>query len=543
MTSLLERARDAYANSRWAEAYEQYRTVNEGEGLGDDDLAAFADAAWWLGRNDESLALSEQVYRRYTEAGEVRRAARMAIEIGYLWFVRGEETIGSGWVSRAIRLLDGVPECPEHGYLLYLQAAEAVDQGSLAAAIDVARRIQALADRHHDRTLYAIGLVTEGLAVVKQGRVEDGLAVLDEAMLTVRVGEVAPAWTGNLYCQLMSLFLELADIRRARAWTDATERWCDRFNNPAMFVGICRVHRAQLLRLEGAWPDAEQHAMQACRDLAEMNAAAVAEGRYTLGELCRLRGDATGAEEAYRRAHELGRDPQPGLALLWLGEGRIEAAGRALRTSLAGANQPLSRAPLLAAQVEVAAVTGDAPLARAGADELDGIADTYRTAGLSAAARQAAGTARLAAGEPERALPLLRDALRRWRDIDAGFEAARVRCLLARALEELGDTEAAAREVEAATAVFTKLGATSALRELGASPGPIYPGGLSAREAEVLACVAGGRTNRQIATELTISERTVERHLSNIFAKLDVSSRTEAAGYAFEHGLVHPSSQ
>lgn len=543
MTSLLEQAREAYANSRWAEAYEQFRTVNEAEGLVDDDLAAFADSAWWLGRNDESLALSEQAYRRYAAAEDVRRAARMAIEIGYLWFVRGEETVGSGWVSRAIRLLDGAPECAEHGYLLYLQTAEAIEQGSFEAAIDVARRIQALADRHRDRTLYAIGLVAEGIAVVKQGRVDDGLAVLDEAMLAVRVGEVAPAWAGNLYCLLMSLFLELADIRRARAWTDATERWCDQFNNPAMFVGVCRVHRAQLLRLEGAWSDAEQHAAQACHDLAEMNAVAVAEGRYTLGELCRLRGDVTGAEEAYRRSHELGRDPQPGLALLWLAEGRTDAAGRALRTALAEADQPLTRAPLLAAQVEVAAVTGDAPLARAVADELAGIADTYGTAGLIAAARQAAGTARLVAGEPERALPLLRDALRRWRDVDAGFETARVRCLLARALESIGDVEAAAREVEAATGVFTKLGATSALRELGASPGTMYPGGLSAREAEVLACVAVGRTNRQIATELGISERTVERHLSNIFVKLDVSSRTEAAGYAFEHRLVHPSSQ
>lgn len=543
MTSLLEQAREACAHGRWSDAYRHFRAASESAELTTDDLEALADAAWWLGHNDESLTLSEHVYRRLLEDEDVPRAAQYAVETALLWFLRGEQAVGSGWINRSVRLLDNLPECSAHGYLSYLEAAEAVGQGRFEAAIELTRHIQALADRQGDRTLYAAGLVLEGNAVVKQGRVEHGLAMLDEAMLPVRMGEVRPTWAGNLYCQLMGLFIELGDVYRARAWTDATERWCDRHSNPAMFVGICRVHRAQLLHVEGAWQDAEQYAEQACRDLAAMNIGVVAEGQYLIGELCRRRGNLADAGEAYRRAHDLGRDPQPGLALLQLAEGRAQAADTALRTALAGTDQPLARAPLLAAQVEVAAATGDVELASAAADELTGVADTYGTVGLIAAARQAAGTARLAAGEPERALPLLRDALRRWRDVDAGFETARIRCLLARALESVGDVDAAAREVEAATAVFTKLGATSALRELGAPPGAMYPGGLSAREAEVLACVAAGRTNRQIATELGISERTVERHLSNIFVKLDVSSRTEAAGYAFEHRLAHPSSQ
>lgn len=540
MTSLLEQAREAYAHHRWSDAYQQFRTASESGGLETGDLAALADAAWWLGHNDESLTLSEHVYRRYLQAEDVPQAAQLAIETGMLWFLRGEQAVGSGWISRAVRLLDDVPECAVHGYLRYLEAAEALEQGELGVAIELARRIQGLADRHHDRTLYAAGLALEGTAVVKQGRVDDGLAMLDEAMLPVRVGEVAPSWAGNLYCQLMGLFIELVDVRRARAWTDATERWCDRHSHPAMFVGICRVHRAQLLNVEGAWSDAEQHAEQACQDLAAMNVAVVAEGQYVIGDLCRRRGNLAGAEQAYDRAHELGRDPQPGMALLRLAEGRAHAADRALRTALAGTDQPLGRAPLLAAQVEVAAATGDVDLAREAANELVGVADTYRTAGLIAAARQAAGTARLAAREPERALPLLRDALRRWRDLDAGFETAQVRCMLARALEAMGDVDAADREIRAATAVFAELGATGVLRDVGTPRRIGLPGGLSPREAEVLACVAAGFANRKIATKLVISERTVERHLSNIFGKLNVSSRTEAAGYAFEHGLVDP---
>ncbi|MBB4932761.1 DNA-binding CsgD family transcriptional regulator [Lipingzhangella halophila] len=546
MEAPLEQAREAYADFRWNDAYAQFRAAREAGGLGIDDLAALADAAWWLGRNDESLTLAEQVYRGHLQHEDAARAAQLAVEVGFLWLLRGEPTIGSGWISRATRLLDDVPECGAHGYLRYLEAAEALDQGRLADALDAAQYMRQVADRCDDRTLYAGGLVTEGIAVVKQGRVGAGLAVLDEAMLPVRAGEVAPKWVGNLYCQLMSLFIEMADVRRARDWTAATERWCDRHSSPAMFAGVCRVHRAQLLRLAGAWRDAEQHAAQACRDLADMNVGVVAEGHYVLGELCRLRDDLAGAQAAYDRADELGRDPQPGRALLRLAQGRGDAAARELRTALSGTDQPLGRAPLLSAQVDVAAATGDADLARRAAGELGDVADTYGTAGLVAAARQAGGTARLVMGEAERALPLLRDAMRRWRALDARYDAARVRCLLARALHALGDGDAAVRESATASAVFAELGAAGAAGDFVTPPEAdaagegVLPGGLSPREAEVLTCVAAGLANRRIAGALAISERTVERHLANIFRKLGVASRTEAAGYAFEHGLVHP---
>jgi DNA-binding CsgD family transcriptional regulator len=535
----LEQGRRAYAQGRWADAHRQLSAARAQDELEADDLAALADAAWWLGHTDESLACSEELYRRCLQGEQSALAARVAVEVGFLWLLRGEETVGSGWVSRAVRLLEEVPECAEHGYLLYLRAEEQLGRGDHEAAAVSGRTMQQLAARHDDPTLGAIGLVVEGTALVRRGRLDEGLAVLDEAMLGVRAGEVQPTWTGNLYCHLMSLFIELGDIPRARAWTDATERWCDEHSNPAMFVGICRVHRAQLLHLEGAWPAAERSAAQACRDLADMNVEVVAEGHYELGELRRLQGDDDGAEEAYARARRLGRDPQPGMALLRLAQGRTRAAATALRTALLVTTEAPARAPLLAAQVAAADTAGDAELAAAAAGELATIADVYATPGLLAAARQASGVARLVGGEPERALPLLRDAWRRWRELDAPCDAARVRILLARALMALEDADGAASELDAARETLVELGAVGELRCLEGAAGPARaPEGLTTREVEVLAAVARGATNRAIAGELTISERTVERHLSNIFTKLGVASRTEAAAYAFAHHLA-----
>jgi DNA-binding CsgD family transcriptional regulator len=542
-SDLLAGARSSYASLRWDEAYRGFHDAGDAADLAASDLAALADAAWWLGHTDESLALSEQVYRRHLHGERVPAAARLAIEIGFLWLLRGEPTIGSGWVSRAARLLAETPECAEQGYLLYLDAVGAMGSGDLDQAIVVARRMRQLGDRYDDATLGAVGLVHEGVATLKQGRVADGLALVDEAMLAVRAGAVDPSWAGNLYCQLMTTFFELADIRRARAWTEATERWCDQHSNAAMFVGICRVHRAQLLHLDGAWHDAQRHAAQACRDLADMNVEVVAAGHYEIGQLCRVRDDRDGAEAAYCRAHQLGRDPQPGLALLRLAQGRHAQADAAIRAALAAADQPLPRAPLLVAQVDIAEAVDDPSLATQAAGELTRIAETFATDGLIAAARQAAGTARLTAGEPDRALPLLREACTRWRALGIGYEVARVRARIGRALEEVGDADTAAREFEAATTTFAELGAAHDLRTLqrtrqGTNRPLGAPGQLSAREAEVLGWVAAGRTNRQIGSVLHLSERTVERHLSNIFTKLEVSSRTEAAGVAFAHGLT-----
>ncbi|WP_409330465.1 LuxR C-terminal-related transcriptional regulator [Trujillonella humicola] len=537
---VLERGREASGRFRWDEAYALYRAAAENEPLGAQDLAALADAAWWLGHTEESLALSEQVYRRHLHGAQVPQAAMLAIEIGFLWMLRGEPTVGSGWISRAKRLLEDAPESAAHGYLSYLDVEGALGAGRYEEAIERSRAMQQLADRHDDPTLCAVALVLEGGAQVRRGRVTSGLAVIDEAMLPVRAGQVAPNWAGNLYCHVMDLFFELADLDRARAWTRATERWCDEHSNAAMSTGICRVHRAHLHHLEGRWTAAAQEAATACRDLADMNVGVVAEGHYRIAELHRLRGRHRAAQEHFTRAHELGRDPQPGLALLRLAEGR--GATAALRSALASADRDLDRVPLLLAQAQVALACRQSDVTALAAGELDRLAGTFQTPGLLACAAEAVGLARLARGEAAEALPVLREAWRRWRDLEVPYDAARMRVRRAQALAGVDDGEAAAHEVEAARAVFVELGAVDDLRGLdGVLGSGEPPGGLSAREVQVLRAVCAGRTNRQIATALTLSEKTVARHLSNIFAKLDVASRTEAAAVAFRHGLADPS--
>jgi DNA-binding CsgD family transcriptional regulator len=530
----LERARAAYAACQWDEAYDGFASVVAGDAVSTEDLAAQADAAWWLGRTDESLDLYEAVYRRSADRGEPS-AARLAVETGFLWLVRGEETVASGWFARADRLLRDRPEGVEHGYLQHLAVLELLETGRFEDAASLARRICELGRRHDDATLCALAQVLEGVAAVRGGDLDSGLAAIDEAMLAVRSGAVDRSWAGNLYCQLMSLFLELADLQRARAWTEATERWCRQHSHAAMFTGICRVHRAQLLHLEGALQDAERSAAQACRDLADMNVDAVAAAHYELGELRRRRGDLAGAERSYVRAHELGRDPQPGMALVRLAQGRPTAARRAVEAALTATDQPLRRVPLLTAQTTIADHLGDAEQAGRAADELFTIAERFASPGLVAAARQAAGTARLLAGEADRALPLLREAQGRWRDLDVRGEAATVQLAVARALDAVGDADSAERERSLATEVLTGLGIVTST---GQSGGRRDTAGLTPREREVLALVATGDTNAGIASRLVLSERTVERHLSNVFRKLGVSSRTEAARFAFVNGLV-----
>lgn len=538
MTTALENAREAYRRHDWVSAYDSFHAAREQAALAVDDLVMLADAAWWLGRTDETLALTDEIYRYRLDRGEVAPAARLAMEIGFLSYLRGDVAVGSGWIGRARRLLRDEPETVEQGYLLSIEVDEALSTGDFETAIARARRVQSIADLFRDPTLSAVGLVGEGTALVKQGRVSEGLSLLDEAMLPVMAGQVEPSFAGNLYCQLMQLCHELADLPRARRWTEATERWCAGFPAAVMFAGICRVHRAQLLRVAGDWGEAQRQAAQACADLATMNVSVVAEGQYQLGEICRLRDDRAGAESAYRLAHELGRDPQPGLALLRLAQGRVEAAAAAVRTALAAqVADRLARARLLAAQVEITLVEGDLATARAASDELTNIASGYP--GFVASARQAAGAVLLATDQPGEALPTLRDASRRWQAVDAPYELARVRVLLARAYTALADPDAADRELDLAAAVFDTLGAVADAREVARlRPRAALPDGLTEREAQVLARVAAGASNREIAATLVISEKTVARHLSNIFTKINVSSRTEAAAYAFTHGLV-----
>jgi DNA-binding NarL/FixJ family response regulator len=534
----LGEAHAAHQRGDWATAYALLAQLRGAHPLGVDDLAALSEAAWWLGLIRETLEVSEECHHRLLEDGQIERAAMVALENSFNWFLRGQPEIGSGWISRARRLLDGLPTCVGHGFLLWMEASEQAEAGDVDAALASARRMCAMAEELDAPMLTSFGLALEGTLVIRHGDTERGFGLLDEAMLPVLAGRLSPDSAGNLYCQMMSICHELADVPRARRWTEITESWCDGFTSAVMFAGICRVHRTQLLRLQGDWDEAVSAATLAAEELAELNNEAVGEALYEIGETDRLRGDLAGARSRYDAAREFGRDPEPGASLLLLAEGRPDQAHAAITRRLTEVNDPFVRARLLRGQVDIALVRSDLETIDAAADELTAIADRYRTPGFRAWAESAHGVHLLVTGAVDDALAALRSALSSYQVMGATYDAAVTRLLIARALASSGDAGASQAEADRARAVLDELGAVAPPGYALESKARVLPGGLTVREAEILVAIAEGLSNREVAGHLVISEKTVARHLANVYAKLGVSSRTAAAAWAHRNGLL-----
>jgi DNA-binding CsgD family transcriptional regulator len=538
----LERARECFRRQAWADACEAFLAIDRIVPLEIDDLEQLAESTHVLGRCDEAVRLLQRAYQVHVDVGAVGKAVRDAFYLWHVLLAKGEFAQAGGWIARARRLTEPHPDCAEVGFLLIPEAERQFGEGDFAGAFATAGRALELANRCGDRDLVAVAAHIQGRAIIRQGRVEEGLALLDEALVGVTAGETSAGITSWIYCSVIAACHELQELRRAREWTLALNAWCDaRPQYTGAFSGVCRTHRAELLLLGGAWPDAIREARLACEQLTqgygEMMAGAAF---YQLGEMYRLSGESGLAAEAYRSASRYGGETQPGLALLWLAEGKVDASVAAIRRALTETTDPLARSRLLPANVEIMLATDDVATAREGARELGEIAETYDTAALHARSAHARGAVHLADGAPEAALPALRSAWRMWRELDAPYEAACARVLVGLACRALRDEDTAAMELDAARHVFTQLGAVRAVARtetlIGKGPARDTTG-LSAREVEVLRLVAAGRTNQAIAAELFISGRTVERHVSNIFAKLGVGSRTAAAAYAFEHGI------
>ncbi len=530
------RAYEAFGGRLWDAAWEAFAGIDD---LDADDHDARAECAHWLGLADETIASYVEAYNGHVAADLPRKAALSAFMLAIYTRLQGEGTQADAWLARSERLLaDDAEESAEHGYPLYLRSA-ALMGSDLEAAATSARRMQDLGKRFGDDTLVALGVFFEGRALIKQARVREGLALLDEAMLAALSDDLKPMWTGAIYCGLLDACHELVDHRRAREWTEATSRWVQPLPLASLYPGICRVHRAEIMHVHGQWAEAEAEALGATQDMQGIDVFVVADAWYEVGEIRRRRGDLAGAEEAFAKAHEVGRDPQPGLALLRLAQGKADVALASIAATLAAfGGSRLERGPLLAAQVEIALRAGDMALAEQAAKELVEIADTFDSTGLRALGHCRLGAVSLAQGQPVAALGALRVASTAWHEIGAPYDLARCRMLLAEAYEMLDDRDAAAREHAAARATFERLGADADLRYLDGGTAAPTPGGLTAREAEVLRLVAQGRTNREIAGDLVISEKTVARHLANIFAKIGVTSRSAATAYAYEHALV-----
>ena len=539
----LDRGRAAYADRAWGDAHESLSSADRAVGLEAQDLELLAIAAYMLGRVDDFAGALERAHHAYVALGEPLRAARSAAYLGINLAIQGDVARAGGWLSRAQRLVEREGrDCPERGYLLLPLAVRREAAGDLEPALATAAEAAEIGERFDDLDLFALGAHAQGHILIKLGRVEEGLELLDEVMLAAIAGELSPIVTGVVYCGAIAGCEEVYDLRRAHEWTDALSRWWEQQPDMVAFTGRCLAHRAEILQLHGEWPQALDEARRA-RERCEraMNRAAAGQAAYQQAEVLRRRGELAAAEAAYREASSLGREPQPGLALLRLAQGDRDAAAAAVRRALAETAQPLKRSRLLPAYVEILAAGGELDEARGACRELDAIAAAYPSAMLGALAAFSNGAVELAAGNPQAALASLRRAWETWQELGAPYEAARARVLIAAGCLDLGDGDSAALELEAARTVFEELGAELDLARtagLGEPVRRIDTRGLTRRELEVLRLVAAGKTNRDIAAELVLSEHTVARHVQNIFTKLRVSSRTAATAFAFEHGLV-----
>jgi DNA-binding CsgD family transcriptional regulator len=545
----LEQARQHHSARAWALAFDAYRAADRACELCADDLERFATAAYLVGRDEDYLAALERAHQAHLDQNRRLQSVRCAFWLGLRLLFRGEGGRASGWFARAERLVESESSaCCERGYLLLPAVEHAIRGGELDKAASIATAIVAIAERHKDVELLSCSQLDQGRVLILQGDVGRGLARLDELMLAVSAQALSPIVTGLMYCAVIQACQEVCAASRAREWTLALSSWCEQQPEMVAFTAACLMHRAEILRLGGEWSEALAEAQRASRRDPQRDARSTATAFYEIAEIHRLRGDYAEAEDAYRDASRYGREPQPGLALLRLKQGRARVAAAAIRRVAGMTQAPLERVKLLPSYVEIMLAIGDLAAAHLAADELEQTALRFDTELIAAAAAHARGEVELAEGDAYAAGKSLRRALGLWQELRAPYFAARVRVSIALACRALGDEDGAALELESARAAFERLQAAPDLAHvdaLRARPGDSRSASadsarseLTPRELEVLKLVATGRTNRQIALDLFLSEKTIDRHLSNIFAKLDVPSRAAATAWAFRQRLL-----
>jgi DNA-binding CsgD family transcriptional regulator len=536
----LVEARKDYERGDWARALDTWAGL-DADVMDAAALLGAAASAYLLGRPTDAVGYYQRAFRLSTDAGDLGGGVRSAFHLAMIHANSGEPSLAAGWTTRAARLVDELgDDTAERGYLAFLLMFGHLQAGAMPDAATCSTEVTALGRRHHDPDLVALGLCSAGRIAIYLGRVPEGLAFLDESMAVLTAGEVSAEVCGNVYCTAIEGCQQIADFARVAEWTSALHRWCAALPALVTFTGQCSVHRGQVMRQRGAWIEAVDEFERAVEryGLADsLPAAGLAECER--GELLCLVGEHAAADAAFQHSAELGYDPQPGLALLWLATGRPDAALGAVRRLLAERTDPVARCALLPAAVDILLATATVDEARAAADALDDVAAHLGTAAVQAMAAYAAGAIELAAGDAAGSLPYLRKAGQLWARVDNPYELARTRVLVGRALTAVGDSASGQAELRSARTAFRGLGAAPALADVERLLEPdAAPAGLTAREVEVLRLVAAGRSNAAIAAELVLSEKTVARHLSNIFTKLGLPSRAAATAFAYQHGLV-----
>lgn len=528
----------ALGNHEWQDALDAARALTfDDPALEADRLDLEAEAAWWLGRLEDCIAAREAAYRIYDDLGNHRRAGQCAVWLWEHHAICARPSIASGWLRRARRALDGDPDCVEYSNLLLREAETAHGGGDLDRALQLATTALDRGRRLRSTDLEAEALQTKGRILIDQGRIDEGMGHLDEAMLFAVEGRLRPFSTGKVYCSLIAACEAVGDYDRALEWTDATMQWAQQ--HPfAIFPGICRVHRAIVLKRQGSLEEAEREAIRACEELRQSHVANSAAAWAEVGDIRRRLGQLDQAEEAFARSQQLGAGACGGLAVLRLAQGRVEEAMSMIKACVAGQSNPLGRAGLLAMLVQIAVAADDLDAAHRAQTELETTAATFRTPDLRAAEWSVRGRLQLAERHLD-ACETLQQAADAWHRLNVPYEEATARTLLGEALRTVGDDVGATASFAAAARLFDQIGARlDALDGQGDEHKPNLPAGLTEREAEVLRLVAGGLTNNEIATQLFLSPKTVSRHLSNIFTKIGVSSRASATAFAAAHHLL-----
>jgi class 3 adenylate cyclase len=471
--SLEEKAQAALDEHAWQQAYDLLSEADAKGELAPNELVLLADAAWWVGKLPTAIDARERAYTAYQKEGNQAMAATAAIVIGRDNLLRNSHSIANAWLNRAERLLEGVDENPGHGWLAITRSFQTGLQGDYVASHAQSSRARDIARRSGDRELETLALSVEGLNLIYQGRVEEGMAMLDEATVPAVSGELEPQTAGSVCCSTIGACAGLGDWVRAAQWTEAQDRWCQREHING-FPGMCRLYRAEIKRFHGDWLGAEAEARRASDELQGFIPAAVGLAFYEIGVIKLRRGDLQAAEEALTRGHSFGRDPEPALSLLRLAQGKVEAASASIKRAIeeppetpswfATPGSEMNRLWLLPAQAEIALAVGDLETARGAAEELAGLAKRFESVTTRANGATWQGAAQMAEGDHAGGSKSLRQGVQLWSEVDAPYEGAKARMLLAQAYAAEGDLDRAALELDAAKAAFERLGAVPDLR-------------------------------------------------------------------------------